>query len=215
MEEREKKMTPEESVEVMQRMVHEAQRSAHFTGRPFILSGVFLGCIFLAMAALYAFCPDKEWKYVLYAYPVCFGLIWIWTQIKNDNEDNPRTLAENIILMVWNTVLMVSLLTTLQIRQEQGVYVPGVLMLEFSIIAMVSSYSNNDIYAYLIAFGGLWLSIDILFKDGWMLCFSPKSCLFYAASFAILLIGIGWRWTYLSKHPEKQKSIVEENRKNK
>ena len=100
MENKEKELTPQESVEVMQRMVRQAEATAHFTGRPFLWAGVSFIITFLTMALLYALWPGRNWTWVFFLYTVLNFIFWYRSLPK---KGSPQTLAERIIGEVWRT----------------------------------------------------------------------------------------------------------------
>lgn len=208
MEETEKKMTPQESVEVMQRMVRQAQESAHFSGRPFLYSGLSFVIVFLLMALFYWLRPEGPWTWVLLVYFVLHGILW-YRSLPEDKE-TAETLADRVIGEVWRTGLLILAMTmwtgNIMGKGEIVNLIPPIILLEMSTIAAISSFTNDDEYGGFFGNIGMCIALILIFgnKDlhlDWLLCLK------YAAGFGIILLGIGWRWNYLAKHPEKRRTM--------
>ncbi|MBQ8050118.1 MAG: hypothetical protein IJ197_00905 [Bacteroidaceae bacterium] len=208
MEDKEKELTPQESIEVMQRMVRQAEATAHFTGQPFLTAGVCFVVTFLTMAVLYAVWPERNWTWVLFLYVVLHFVFWHRSLPK---KGSPQTLAERVIGEVWSTgegMIFGTILFGCLGINEHNWLVPPILLLFVTTIVCNSSYTNDDEWGYRLSTIGIIGALGVIFNGTRWTVMTWGACLYYAVLFAVVLLGTGWRWTYLAKHPEKRKTMV-------
>ena len=208
MENKEKELTPQEPVEVMQRMVRQAEATAHFTGRPFLWAGVSFIITFLTMALLYALWPGRNWTWVFFLYTVLNFIFWYRSLPK---KGSPQTLAERIIGEVWRTgeaMIFGTVLYGCIAADERSWLVPPILLLLVSTIVCTSGYTNDDQWGYYLSAAGMIGALSSLFNGSRWTVMTWGACLYYAGLFALVLLGTGWRWMYLAKHPEKRRTMT-------
>lgn len=208
MEHKEKEMTPQESIEVMRRMVRQTEETAHFTGRPFLWAGICFVITFLTMAVLYAVWPERNWTWVLFLYVVLHFVFWYRNL---PEKGRPQTLAERVIGEVWRTgelMIFGTIMFGCIGINERNWLVPPVLLLLVSIIVCNSSYTNDDQWGYYLSTIGMIGAWGDIFNGSRWTEMRWEACVFYAGLFAVVLLGAGWRWRYLAKHPEKRKTMV-------